>query len=38
MQNSCSNWQGHKAMPEILEFTQEKWVDSVVQKIFAELH
>ena len=38
MQNSCRNWQGHIEMPEILEFTPEKWADSVVQKIFAELH
>ena len=38
MQNSSSSWQGHIAMPEILEFTPEKWADSVVQRIIAELH
>jgi glycosyltransferase involved in cell wall biosynthesis len=38
MQNSSSNWQGHIAMPEILEFTPEKWADSVVQRIVAELN
>jgi glycosyltransferase involved in cell wall biosynthesis len=38
MQNSRSNWQGHIAIPEILEFTPEKWADSVVQRIIAELH
>jgi glycosyltransferase involved in cell wall biosynthesis len=38
MQNSCSDWQGHIAMPEILEFTPEKWANSVVSRIFAELH
>jgi glycosyltransferase involved in cell wall biosynthesis len=38
MQNSSSSWQGHIAMPEILEFTPEKWADSVVQRIVTELH
>ncbi len=38
MQNSCSNWQGYIKMPEILEFTPEKWADSVVGRVLEELY
>jgi glycosyltransferase involved in cell wall biosynthesis len=38
MKNSCRNWQGHIAMPEILSYTPEKWADAVVQRIIAEWH
>jgi glycosyltransferase involved in cell wall biosynthesis len=38
MKMSRSNWQGYLIKPEILEYTPEKWADSIVQIIKAELH
>jgi glycosyltransferase involved in cell wall biosynthesis len=38
MKNSCSNWRGYIAMPEILRYTPERWADAVVQRIIADLY
>lgn len=37
MKMSRSNWQGYLFKPEILEYTPEKWADSIIQIIKAEL-